>query len=159
MSSIIYLELTGDKQGLISSGCSSLQSIGNRSQLGHEDQIQVLSLNHSMSYDDNLSCHPVELIKFIDKSSPLLGVSVSSNERLTANFFLYRVNSAGQLELFYEIKLTDARVVDIFCNYPHSINNNEMMPYEKVHLKYGSISWEHKVAGTSGYSIWNDSIL
>ncbi|GKX38480.1 MULTISPECIES: Hcp family type VI secretion system effector [Pectobacterium] len=159
MSSIIYLELTGDKQGLISSGCSSLQSIGNRSQLGHEDQIQVLSLNHSMSYDDNLSCHPVELIKFIDKSSPLLGVSVSSNERLTANFFLYRVNSAGQLELFYEIKLTDARIVDISCNYPHSINNNEMMPYEKVHLKYGSISWEHKVAGTSGYSIWNDSVL
>ncbi|MEI7247752.1 Hcp family type VI secretion system effector [Pectobacterium carotovorum] len=159
MSSIIYLELTGDKQGLISSGCSSLQSIGNRSQLGHEDQIQVLSLNHSMSYDDNLSCHPVELIKFIDKSSPLLGVSVSSNERLTANFFLYRVNSAGQLELFYEIKLTDACIVDISCNYPHSVNNNEMMPYEKVHLKYGSISWEHKVAGTSGYSIWNDSIL
>lgn len=159
MSSIIYLELTGDKQGLISSGCSSLQSIGNRSQLGHEDQIQVLSLNHSMTYDDNLSCHPVELIKFIDKSSPLLGVSTSSNERLTANFFLYRVNSAGQLELFYEIKLTDARIVDISCNYPHSINNNEMMPYEKVHLKYGSISWEHKVAGTSGYSIWNESIL
>ncbi|MEQ9850057.1 Hcp family type VI secretion system effector [Pectobacterium brasiliense] len=159
MSSIIYLELTGDKQGLISSGCSSLQSIGNRSQFGHEDQIQVLSLNHSMSYDDNLSCHPVELIKFIDKSSPLLGVSTSSNERLTANFFLYRVNSAGQLELFYEIKLTDARIVDISCNYPHSINNNEMMPYEKVLLKYNSISWEHKVAGTSGYSIWNDSIL
>ncbi|MEI7353734.1 Hcp family type VI secretion system effector [Pectobacterium versatile] len=159
MSSIIYLELIGDKQGLISSGCSSLQSIGNRSQLGHEDQIQVLSLNHSMSYDDNLSCHPVELIKFIDKSSPLLGVSTSSNERLTANFFLYRVNSAGQLELFYEIKLTDARIVDISCNYPHSINNNEMMPYEKVHLKYGSISWEHKVAGTSGYSIWNETIL
>lgn len=159
MSSVIYLELTGDKQGLISSGCSSLQSIGNRSQLGHEDQIQVLSLNHSMSYDDNLSCHPVELIKFIDKSSPLLGVSVSSNERLTANFFLYRVNSAGQLELFYEIKLTGARIVDISCNYPHSINNNEMMPYEKVLLKYNSISWEHKVAGTSGYSIWNDSVL
>ncbi|MBN3097943.1 Hcp family type VI secretion system effector [Pectobacterium brasiliense] len=159
MSSVIYLELTGDKQGLISSGCSSLQSIGNRSQLGHEDQIQVLSLNHSMSYDDNLSCHPVELIKFIDKSSPLLGVSVSSNERLTANFFLYRVNSAGQLELFYEIKLTDVRIVDISCNYPHSINNNEMMPYEKVLLKYNSISWEHKVAGTSGYSIWNDSVL
>ncbi|MEH0874843.1 Hcp family type VI secretion system effector [Pectobacterium cacticida] len=159
MSSIIYLELTGDKQGLISSGCSSLQSIGNRSQLGHENQIQALSLNHSMSYDDNLSCHPVELVKFIDKSSPLLGVSTSSNERLTANFFLYRVNSVGQLELFYEIKLTDARIVDISCNYPHSINNNEMMPYEKVLLKYGSISWEHKVAGTSGYSIWNDSIL
>ena len=55
MSSIIYLELTGDKQGLISSGCSSLQSIGNRSQLGHEDQIQVLSLNHSITQSLNHS--------------------------------------------------------------------------------------------------------
>lgn len=53
MSSIIYLELTGDKQGLISSGCSSLQSIGNRSQLGHEDQIQILSLNHSITQSLN----------------------------------------------------------------------------------------------------------
>ncbi|MBB1528894.1 Hcp family type VI secretion system effector [Pectobacterium carotovorum] len=157
MSSIIYLELTGDKQGLISSGCSTLQSIGNRSQIGHEDQIQVLSLNHSMSHDDNLSCHPVEIVKLIDKSSPLLGVSTSSNEKLSANFFLYRINAAGQLELFYVIKLTDARIVDISCSYPHSINDNDVMPYEKVLLKYASISWEHKVAGTSGYSIWNDS--
>ncbi len=110
-----------------------------------------------MSHDDNLSCHPVEIIKLIDKSSPLLGVSTSSNEKLSANFFLYRINTAGQLELFYVIKLTDARIVDISCSYPHSINDNDVMPYEKVLLKYGSISWDHKVAGTSGYSIWNDS--
>ncbi|MDE9504281.1 type VI secretion system tube protein TssD, partial [Xenorhabdus bovienii] len=44
MSYMIYLTLNGKKQGLISAGCSTLDSIGNRYQKGHEDQIQVLSL-------------------------------------------------------------------------------------------------------------------
>ncbi|MGJ0576946.1 type VI secretion system tube protein TssD [Xenorhabdus bovienii] len=43
MSYMIYLTLNGKKQGLISAGCSTLDSIGNRYQKGHEDQIQVLS--------------------------------------------------------------------------------------------------------------------
>ncbi len=51
MSYMIYLTLNGKKQGLISAGCSTLDSIGNRYQKGHEDQIQVLSLDHSMTRD------------------------------------------------------------------------------------------------------------
>ncbi|SPZ17709.1 Secreted protein hcp [Providencia rettgeri] len=49
MSYLIYLSLQGDKQGLISTGCSSKDSIGNRYQLGHENEIQVIGLNHSMT--------------------------------------------------------------------------------------------------------------
>lgn len=158
MSNIIYASIKGEKQGLISSGCSSVDSIGNRSQIGHENQIQVLSLNHTLSNEQNVIHHPVQLVKPIDKSSPLLGVAISTNEILHANFFFYRINSAGQLELYYEVKLTDAIISDISCVYPHSINNNELMPYEKIFLKYKSISWYHKAAGTSGYSIWDDRV-
>ncbi|VTR50604.1 type VI secretion system effector, Hcp1 family [Serratia fonticola] len=32
------------------------------------------------------------------------------------------------------------------------------MPFEKVQVKYKSISWSHKSAGTSGYSIWDDRV-
>ncbi|ARA76963.1 Hcp family type VI secretion system effector [Pectobacterium brasiliense] len=154
MSHIVYLTLEGEKQGLISSGCSTLDSIGNRYQHGHEDQIQVLSLNHTITREDNVAHHPVQLTKPIDKSSPLLGVSVSTNESLTATFYFYRTNQAGQLENFYELKLTGARVVAVSSTYPHSINNTELIPFEDVMLRYNTISWSHKVAGTSGYSIW-----
>lgn len=155
---MIYLSLKGSKQGLISSGCSTVDSIGNRYQNGHENQIQILGLNHIMTREQNIDHHPVQFIKPIDKSSPLLGVAISSNELLTATFFFYRTNSSGQLELFYEVKLTDASIVDISSTYPHSINNNEMIPYEKVLIKYKSITWSHLIAGTSGYSIWEESV-
>ncbi|VEB94197.1 Hcp family T6SS protein CtsH2 [Citrobacter koseri] len=41
MSNIIYLTLEGDIQGKISAGCGSLASVGNRYQLGHENEIFV----------------------------------------------------------------------------------------------------------------------
>ncbi|MGM3159342.1 Hcp family type VI secretion system effector [Dickeya undicola] len=157
MSHVIYLTLEGNQQGLISSGCSTFDSIGNRYQKGHEDQIQVLGLNHTITREENVAHHPIQLIKPIDKSSPLLGVSVTSNESLTANFFFYRTNQAGQLEVFYELKLTDARVVEVSATYPHSLNDSDSLPYEVIMLRYNTIAWTHKTAGTSGYSIWNDS--
>lgn len=49
MSFNIFLSLDGSQQGLISAGCGSIDSIGNRSQIGHEDEIQVFSLNHSIT--------------------------------------------------------------------------------------------------------------
>ncbi len=41
MADIIYLTLNGNNQGLISAGCSSYDSIGNRYQNNHSDEILV----------------------------------------------------------------------------------------------------------------------
>jgi type VI secretion system effector, Hcp1 family len=155
MSYLIYLTLEGNKQGLISSGCSTSDSIGNRFQKGHENQIQVLGLNHTMIFESNIAHHPVNLVKPIDKSSPLLGVAISTNESVNAKFDFFRTNSAGQLEFFYEIKLGDARIVSISSTYPHSLNKPDTIPYEEVQLRYKSIAWAHRIAGTSGYSVWH----
>ncbi|MBD2799128.1 Hcp family type VI secretion system effector [Xenorhabdus sp. Flor] len=159
MSYMIYLTLNGKKQGLISAGCSTLDSIGNRYQKGHEDQIQVLSLNHAISRQQNVSHQPIQFIKPIDKSSPLLAMAIDSNESLNGGFIFYRTSQAGQLELFYEVKITEATIADISCIYPHSINNHDMIPYEKITLNYKSISWNHITAGTSAYSIWDDRVF
>ncbi|MBC8947317.1 Hcp family type VI secretion system effector [Xenorhabdus indica] len=158
MSYMIYLTLNGKKQGLISAGCSTLDSIGNRYQKGHEDQIQVLSLNHTITRNQNVSHHPIQFIKPIDKSSPLLAMAIDSNESLNGAFIFYRTGQAGQSELFYEVKITEATIIDISCTYPNSINSNELMPYEKVFLQYKSIAWNHVTAGTSAYSIWDERI-
>lgn len=158
MSYMIYLTLNGAQQGLISAGCSSIESIGNRCQSGHEDKIQVLGLNHLITREQHVSHHPIDFIKPIDKSSPLLTIAISNNEKLTASFYFYRTNATGQMEVFYEVKLTGASIIDISSTYPHSINNNELMPYDRVLLRYDSITVEHKIAGTSGYSIWDDRV-
>ncbi|MER1928567.1 type VI secretion system tube protein TssD, partial [Proteus mirabilis] len=46
MADIIYLTLNGNKQGLISAGCSSYDSIGNRYQNNHSDEILVYSTDY-----------------------------------------------------------------------------------------------------------------
>ncbi|CDG17719.1 putative haemolysin co-regulated protein (hcp-like) [Xenorhabdus doucetiae] len=153
MSYLIYLSLKGKKQGLISAGCSTPESIGNRYQAGREDEIQVLHIRHGMTRDQNVNHLPVNFTKPIDKSSPLLGLAIDKNELLDALFKCYRTNQAGQLELFYEIKLTGATIVDFSCHYPHSIDDNDQIPYETVQLDYKSISFTHRAAGTTGYAI------
>ncbi|EEY6244125.1 type VI secretion system effector, Hcp1 family protein [Escherichia coli] len=49
MSDIIYLTITGEQQGCISSLCGTSASIGNRLQIGHDDEIFAFSLSNSIT--------------------------------------------------------------------------------------------------------------
>ena len=49
MASHGYMSITGKKIGLISAGCSTQASIGNKCQVENTDQILVLALNHAMT--------------------------------------------------------------------------------------------------------------
>lgn len=49
MANTMWLTLHGQAQGLISAGCASVNSIGNKSQTAHRDQIMVMAANHGMS--------------------------------------------------------------------------------------------------------------
>lgn len=158
MANDIFLTLKGAKQGLISAGCSTKDSIGNLYQAGHTDQIYLHQLNHSMSREQHVSHHPFVIVKPIDKSSPLIGIAISNNERLDALIEIYRTNQNGGRELFYSIKLTNVTITDVNIFYPNSSTHNESQPQESISLKYESISWQHHIAGTSGYSIWDDRV-
>ncbi|MBU9843855.1 type VI secretion system tube protein TssD [Rahnella ecdela] len=47
MANLIYMTLTGEKQGLISQGCGTYDSMGNKYQVSHQDQIFLLALTYS----------------------------------------------------------------------------------------------------------------
>lgn len=158
MANIIYLTLKGEKQGLISAGCSSAESIGNKYQAGHEDEIFILELVNHMTRSENVSLHPVEIRKPIDKSTPLLAQAINENEKLECTFFLYRTAQTGGNELYFKMKLTDATISDIRLFCPNSISHNETQPQESISFKYASITWEHVMGGTSAYSIWEDRV-
>ncbi|MGJ0580188.1 Hcp family type VI secretion system effector [Xenorhabdus bovienii] len=158
MANIIYLKLQGNKQGLISSGCSTVDSIGNKFQKGHEDEILVNELSSNLSMHQNVNFQPIDIRKPIDKSSPLLSQSLTSNELLTCEFFFYRTSMSGGLELYYKIKLTEAALVNINFFCPNSITHNDAQPEESLSIKFKSITWEHVTAGTSSYSIWDERV-
>lgn len=89
MANVSYMTITGKKQGLISSGCSSNPSIGNKCQMGHEDEIMMLSYSHNMiggndgSVTGGRGKHmPVVIIKNLDKSTPLLAMALHDGEEI-----------------------------------------------------------------------------
>ncbi len=158
MSNIIYLRLEGSKQGLISQGCSNIDSIGNKSQIGHEDQIQIHSFSHSITREQNSNHHPIIIQKPIDKSSPLLGVAISENEIMDGVLDFYRTNQGGFQELYYTLKFNKATLTEMTSFYPNALTHNGSQAQETLSLKYQSIMWYHRIAGTSGFSVWEDRV-
>lgn len=80
-----YMTITGKAQGLISAGCSTQDSIGNKCQSGHTDEIMVLSYTHNMVNIGNINkpTHsPIIITKNVDKASPLLAQALSTREEI-----------------------------------------------------------------------------
>ncbi|UDQ75667.1 Hcp family type VI secretion system effector [Pectobacterium brasiliense] len=158
MASIIYLKINGERQGLISAGASSVDSIGNKYQSGHEDEIFIYELMNQFTRLESVSLHPVDIRKPIDKSTPLLAQALNDKEKLNCEFLLYRTSSLGGHEAFFKISLKDAIINDIRYFYPHSLTDNDGQPQENVSFKFSSITLEHVIARTSSYMLWSDSI-
>ncbi|OTA19455.1 hypothetical protein Xbed_02309 [Xenorhabdus beddingii] len=158
MANLIYMTVKGKKQGLISQGCGTFDSIGNSYQIGHENEILIYSFQHLMNREQNVQHHPVLLIKPVDKSSPLLAQSLCDNEELECLFNFYRTNANGGLELYYTIRLGCAKLSSIKCDYPHSQDHNNMNPQEVVTISYKDITWNHKTCSTGAYSFWEERI-
>ncbi|MFG1174577.1 Hcp family type VI secretion system effector [Erwiniaceae bacterium CAU 1747] len=156
MANLIYAVIKGKKQGLISAGCSTYSSIGNLYQAGHEDEIMVLSLETEISRAQHVNHQPVMFIKPIDKSTPLLGMAISDNEELDITFTEYRTSSSGANERYFTRKLRGAFLERIKTLSPHTQRHNDKQPEELILVRYATIQWEHHLAGTSGYSIWDE---
>lgn len=159
MANLVYLTLNGQLQGLISAGCSSLDSIGNKAQIAHLDQIMVTSIKHDISRAQNVNHQALNITKPIDKSTPLLSKAINENECLSCNFDFYRTNRYGLNELFYQLKLINARVSRIGLRMPHTISDSQGQTEEVISFIYESISQDHCVAGTSAFSLWSDRVF
>lgn len=156
MSDIIYLTLKGGKQGLISAGCSTYDSVGNRYQSEHTDEILVYSTDYDIARNQNVSHADFIFIKADDKSSPLLLSAITSNEILDCEFKYHRIDKSGGLLHYKTIRLTKSSIVRIKNIHPNSLIENESYPLETVSLRYESITVNHIAASTSGYSISNN---
>jgi len=159
MAGLVYLTLVGEIQGLISSGCLTQASVGNKAQVAHSDQILVYSLSHTLSRERNVNHHNVSIVKPLDKSSPLLAKAITDNESLNCVFDFYRTDKTGCMECYYRLKLTDARIAELDLHIPHSVSQNGKEAQDRVSFSYKSISWEHVNAGTSTYSLWEENIF
>lgn len=114
MSNIVYLKLIGEQQTDISDGCGTTDSVGNRWQQNHVDEIFVFSLVAGVASTGNgTNLQNLTFSKQIDKSSPLLMNAINNNENLFLEFWFYRINRYGQWERYYYIQLRGASISSI----------------------------------------------
>jgi type VI secretion system Hcp family effector len=159
MANPSYMTITGKTQGLISAACSTADSVGNKYQAAHTDEIMVLALSHEIRSDEKSgrAIHgPVIVTKVVDKSSPLLAQALASKEELSCTISLYRTSPHGQQEKFYSMALEGAVLADMTQDVPHVILHNDAEPQEQVAIRYRGISWVHHIAGTTGYASWGE---
>ena len=155
-----YMRMTGNIQGLISAGCSTQQSIGNKCQTAHMDEIMVLSYTHNMLNIGNIdkpTHSPIIITKNIDKASPLLAQALSNREEINCTVSFYRVSSFGMQEKFYSVSINGGVIADLTLEMPHAILQSDAETQEHISIRYRDITWTHHAAGTSGYSTWGNN--
>ena len=170
MNNPIFMRVEGTRQGPITSGATSSASIGNAWQEGHDNEATIKGFAHNITIPrDPLSGQPsgqrvhspFVVTKLLDKSSPLLMSALVTGERLdTVELKQFRTNVDGKLEHFYTVLLTDAIVIDISPDAPHSFGEMErdVAPLEHVSFSYRKIRWTHEAAGTSSEDDWRKGI-
>ncbi|MGL6316647.1 Hcp family type VI secretion system effector [Vibrio sp. WXL103] len=155
MSGSAFLTIEGQKFGCLTEGCNTQDSMGNSFQLSHKDEITVLSFSHGLEHNGNQSVHhPIQIVKKMDKSSPVLAQACADGDTLKCSITFYRPSPRNGLEKFYTVELTDAKVRGVSTHMPHTINFNEDEMHETLLLSYRDIQWKHHIATTSGYSSW-----
>ena len=144
MSNVIYLTLTGERQGEISAGCGTEKSIGNRFQYRHENEILVYQLSSSsVSTAGGVHHQGLRFTKPTDKSSPLLTTAINENEKLRLSFDYYRTNRFGRQEKYYHIELRGASIQGI-----SSSHKKDSLDTESITVSYEYIRSKHLIANT-----------
>ncbi|MDW6002137.1 Hcp family type VI secretion system effector [Vibrio mangrovi] len=157
MAHVAYITINGEKQGLISSGCNTKDSMGNKYQEAHTDEVTLLACDHRISkgsQQHSKTHSPIYITKNIDKSSPLLATAFARQEHLDCTIDFFRTNEQGYNEKYYSIELVKAVISEINFTLPHCIQSHHEEMHETIALSYKEIVWKHHISGTMGYDNW-----
>lgn len=159
MAMIVHMSIEGNTQGNISEGCSPME--------GREDTIHVMQLEYKSeipwnNQDGRAQGHrihyPIEIIKSIDRASPLLSSALCSNEQLTVTFQFYRYNPSGDgtEEQFYTIVLEEANIVSIVQELPFTLDKvkAQLPPYETVRFAFTKVTTTFEPDGVEFSDSW-----
>lgn len=132
--SAVYLTIEG-----ISGSCQAQ---------GHPNSIRIVGLGHQVELPHSWSTGqvsgprqygPMIVTKYIDQSSPLLYKALALNEtKQKAELFFYHINSTGQQELYYKIRLDDVKIIKVQTAYPN---------IEQISLAFRTIRWTWQDGG------------
>lgn len=168
MATPAYMSITGKKQGLITKGAFTADSVGNNYQKAHEDQVLVQAFSHKITVPKDPQSgqptaqrqhHELCITKVFDKASPLLLQAQTSSELLTrVEIHWYRASGSATQEHYYTTLLEDAVIVEI-RDYMHNCQdpgNAHFTHLQDICMTYRKISWTHVASSTSGSDDWRN---
>lgn len=157
MANCGYMTIKSDKQGFMSNGCCTPDSLGGKDQSGHADQIMVLAFTHNMANLDNAlhaTHQPVYITKHVDKSTPLLSQALANREQVDCVIDFYRTRAPGIQEKFYTIEISGGLIRELTQDMPHALLQNDGQPQEHLAISYRDIKWTHHAGSTNGNASW-----
>ncbi len=138
--------------------------------LGREDTIECLQFKDSVRTAREHGSRaavgrrvhePIEIVKRIDKSSPLLAKALCRNEKIEGEFQFVRPNPAGDgtTEQFFTVEIKEGRIDAIERVSPLALDPAEAKapPMETVRFVYGTIRWIFVPTGAEYVDTWSRS--
>ncbi len=165
-----YLYVKGIKQGDITNGAMSPQSVGSLAQDGHDKEALVLALRHEVNIPQDTRSgaatgqrvhNPVVITKVFDKSSPLLYKALVTNETLPeVTIKWYRPSTSADMEHYFTHKLENALVVDIKAVMPNCQDPSQahFTHLEEISFAYQKITWTHVIGKTEHTDDWKTAV-
>lgn len=154
-----YLLINGAKTGDVKGGVK---------QSGHEDQIEVLALSHSILVPTDVHSgqifgrrqhKPFIITKALDKATPLLYQMMCTGENIKkATLVFNKVGPTGGEVKFFTYTLEDAKIIEI-KSVLHNVKDKSLdyLPHlEEVSLSYRKINWEIADGGIMSSDDWLD---
>lgn len=161
-----FISIEGSRQGNITAGAFTEDSVGNVYIEGHEDQIMAQAVDHTVTVPTDPQSgqpagqrvhRPFKFTCSLNKAVPLMYNALASGEMLPkVDVEWFRTSVDGRQEEFFKTTLEDAIIVDMKLVMPHA-QNPENEPYTQlleVSLSYRKVTWDHTASGTSGYDDW-----
>ncbi len=104
---------------------------------------------------------PIEVIKRIDSSSPLLPKALCKNEKIEGTFKFFRPSPKGDgtTEQFFSVEIKDGRIDAIERHSPNAIDPaaSKAPPLETVRFVYHTIRWVYEPSGAEYVDSWSNS--
>lgn len=166
-----YLTLQGSTQGNLTIDSFTADSVGNVFVEGHEDEILVQAVSHSVAVPTDPQSgqptgqrvhQPLTVTFALNKATPLIFNAVVTGEKiLKAELMWYRTSAEGKQEHFFTYILDDAIITSLNVDMPHAqdSSSSEYTQLVSMDLTYRKITMEHKVSGTSGSDDWRKPVI
>lgn len=171
MPTPVYISIEGSRQGNITAGAFTEESVGNIYVEGHEDQILAQAVDHTVTVPTDPQSgqpsgqrvhKPFKFTCALNKAVPLMYNALASGEMLPKiEITWYRTSIDGKQEAFFTTILTDAVIVSMDLVMPNAQDplNAPYTQLLEVSMSYRKVEWDHMIAGTSGSDDWRAPIV